>query len=114
MWPTSDRTYGPDPVSPKLPRLLFGERTVESLKPTFRWDPALQGPATPYDLVVYEIIGGDIPWKEVYHREGLSLPEHQMEGPLHPGKMYYWSVRGHQDLWFQTGLDFLLGIAPCF
>lgn len=120
MWPTPDRTYGPEPVSPKLPRLLFGERTVESLQPTFRWKPELQDAATRYDLVVYEVVGGDIPWKEVYYREGLSLPEHQMEEPLHPGNMYYWSVRIHQGVqvsdWsrFSSGLCyvFLMGAGP--
>ena len=97
MWPSSDRTYGLDPVSPQLPRLLFGERTVESLKPTLKWKPSVQEPGATYDLIVYEIIGGDIPWKEVYYREGLTMPEHQVEESLHPGKSYYWSVRVHHS-----------------
>jgi hypothetical protein len=97
MWPIPDQTYGLEPVSPKLPRWLFGERTVESLTPTLKWKPSDQGPGTTYDLIVYEIIGGDIPWKEVYYREGLTMPEHQVEEPLQPGKSYYWSVRAHQD-----------------
>lgn len=118
MWPTSDRTYGPDPISPKLPRLLLGERTVESLKSTFQWKAAFQNSVITYDLIIYEIVGSHtdppIPWKEVYYREGLSLPKHQMEEPLHPGKRYYWSVRVHQGARVSDWSRFSSGICGLF
>jgi hypothetical protein len=77
---TSDNNY-PDPI--------------ESLQPTFRWDPSPE--AETYDFVIYKAfkykgfqraVG-----REIYYREGLKEPEHKIEEPLAPNAEYYWSVR---------------------
>ena len=92
VFPMADGTFGQAPIYPKLPHLILGSRTVESLRPTFRWEPSRETNAT-YDVVVYEMLDSWVPGKEVYYREGIVLAEHQMQKPLQPNSAYYWSVR---------------------
>ena len=111
-FPTQDRIIGRAPIYPKLPHFVVGSRTVESLSPTFRWEPSQEANAT-YDVVVYEMLDGWVPGKEVYYREGIVLAEHQMEKPLQPNRPYYWSVRDrrgeHISGWsrFYSGVCYL-------
>ncbi len=80
-----------NPVSPN---------EVDSLQPTFRWEPAKE-PDMSYDFILYECIKTTDIWKgtsrtmgrELYYREGLTVTEHRIEDPLAPGKEYFWSVR---------------------
>ncbi len=75
-------------------------KTVDSLQPTFRWEPSPE-PNVIYDLIVHEGIKEESFWKgtkravgrEVYYREGLEAREHRIEEPLKPGTEYYWSLR---------------------
>ncbi len=72
---------------------------VDSLQPTFRWEPLPESNVT-YDFIIYECIIGDpifktkrLAGREIYYREGLEDAEHKIEEPLKPGAYYYWSVR---------------------
>lgn len=86
FWPSYTTIHGLTPVHPHV-----GGR-VESLRPTFRWEPPAHEPDVAYDLIIYESLLGVL-GKEVYFREGLTNPEHQVEEPLRPNTLYYWSVR---------------------
>lgn len=79
---------------------------VDSLTPTFRWEP-WSDPNVTYDLIVYEGITEYSFWKgtrravggEVYYREALQETVHEIEEPLKPDTEYHWSLRirrGHQ------------------
>jgi len=84
----------PEVGNPNYPKV------VESLKPTFQWEPS-QEPDVAYDFVIYEGIKEEDFWKgtkravgrEVYYREGLTEPKHTIEESLKPDVEYYWSVR---------------------
>lgn len=88
------RPVYPEPGSPAWPQ------QVDSLQPTFRWEPAKETDVA-YDLIVYECIKTEDFWKgksrtvgrEVYYRKGLTATEHRLEEPLAPAREYYWSVR---------------------
>jgi hypothetical protein len=83
---------------------------VDTLAPTFRWQPfniALVAASTPQgdaciDNVTYEIriwqtaSGGT--GRLVYAREELTAAEHRIEQPLHAGTRYAWSVRAHFEV----------------
>lgn len=83
-------------VTPIYPKVGLRPPTVESLRPTFRWEPVAE-PDARYDFITYEshelarwewAIG-----KEVYYREGLKEAEHKLEVLLQPNRAYYWSMR---------------------
>lgn len=38
------------------------------------------------------------PGKLVYSKQGLTTPEHQLETPLEPDSLYFWTVRAHFTL----------------
>lgn len=89
-------TYPPLQPQTKIP-------TISSLQPTFVWQPSNE-PDTTYDLVIYEGLQpkshpraqlAHLPHRgrRVYYRENLSDASHQIEIPLHPDSLYYWSVR---------------------
>lgn len=75
-------------------------KAVDSLTPTFRWEPSKE-PGVTYDFVVYEGIKEETFRKgtkravgrQIYYREGLTGTEHVIEEPLNPDSEYYWSVR---------------------
>ncbi len=77
---------------------------IESLEPTFRWEPLPESGVT-YDLIVFEAIVEGINWQdgrraygqEIYYREGLKEAEHRIEEPLRPDTEYIWSVRRGQS-----------------
>jgi hypothetical protein len=97
VWSRSFR--GLEPVSPSVQLGRFSE--VGSLQPELRWKPAkAQGPT--YDLIIWD--SGLDPEKTlpregeqlgsvVYQREGLSETSHQVDMPLKPNTLYFWSVR---------------------
>lgn len=81
-------------VTPISPRAKQSMTTVETLQPTFRWEPAAEG-GVRYDFIILEshphyreVVG-----REVYYKEGLQEPEHTLEVSLQPYRVYYWSVR---------------------
>jgi hypothetical protein len=84
----------PEVGHPNMPKV------VDSLQPTFRWEPVPERGAT-YDFIVYECIKDDDFWKgprravgrEIYYREGLNQTEHKIEESLKPNREYFWSVR---------------------
>jgi hypothetical protein len=90
---------GLKPIYPEVGNPNF-PKAVESLRPTFQWEPYKE-PNVAYDFVIYE----GIKWqdfvkgtkravgREVYYREALKKPKHQIEEPLKPDTEYYWSVR---------------------
>jgi hypothetical protein len=97
------------PVSRKGLSLLTEFVKVDTLTPTFRWQPltirtnqATRRESAKIDNLTYEIRiwrtisrdGG----KLVYRREKLITTEHRVEKPLDPGTRYYWSVRAHFEI----------------
>lgn len=80
---------------------------VDTLTPTFRWQPlaiepesqSSQHPPIRIEKVTYELrIWRTVPdgyGKLVYAREDLTTTEHKLERPLAPGTRYLWSVRAH-------------------
>jgi len=91
---------GVKPLYPKV-GLPSVPTSVDSLQPTFRWEPAPESDVT-YDLIIYEgIVQGSF-WKEgvkravgreIYYRKGIKEAEHKIEETLNPDAEYYWSVR---------------------
>lgn len=83
-----------DGITPIYPKAELNQ-TVDSLQPTFRWEP-VAGANVRYDFIILEALGGGrYPGvgKEVYFREGLQVPEHTLKVSLQPDQEYYWSVR---------------------
>jgi hypothetical protein len=84
----------PEVGHPNMPKV------VDSLQPTFQWEPLPERGAT-YDFIVYECIKEEDFLKgprralgrEVYYREGLNETKHKIEEPLKPDSEYFWSVR---------------------
>ncbi|MHC4278011.1 MAG: hypothetical protein ACYSTI_11925 [Planctomycetota bacterium] len=87
--------HGVTPISPEhgFPGAADHPTTVETIQPTFRWEPVDERDAR-YDLIIYESHGVYAAvGREVYYREGLTDPEHTLEVPLQPNREYHWSVR---------------------
>ncbi len=87
--------HGVTPISPEPGISGWTDRptAVESLQPTFRWEPVAERDAR-YDLIIYESHGRFAAvGREAYYREGLTEPEHTLKVPLHPNREYHWSVR---------------------
>ncbi len=78
-------------VTPIAPEAGFFP-VVESLQPTFRWEPVADSNAR-YDFVIFESYDYPVVGRKVYYREGLQEPEHTLEVSLQPDRKYYWSVR---------------------
>jgi hypothetical protein len=91
---------------------LFGEFVeVDSLRPTFRWQPLLPSAIAPseeiaiteaienitYELRIWRTAAGELS-KLVYERRDLKSPCHRLETSLSPDTRYYWSVRAHFKL----------------
>ncbi|MGD9307975.1 MAG: hypothetical protein PVG51_02485 [Desulfosarcina sp.] len=97
------------PVTRKGLSLLTQFVEMDTLTPTFRWQPltirtnqATRRESAKVDNITYEIRiwrtisrdGG----KLVYRREKLMTAEHRVEQPLDPGTRYYWNVRAHFEI----------------
>lgn len=95
------------PVERKWHALLAEFVEVDSLTPTFRWQPldrVIMDPSVPCENASTESVTYEIRiWrtvtrgagKLVYAKSQLTAPEHRLERPLDPGTRYYWSVRAH-------------------
>jgi hypothetical protein len=72
------------------------DETVNTLRPTLRWEPTTEQDAT-YDLAIVQQTSEDTFHKEgeayAYYVQGLAAPEHQLSRPLEPGVVYLWSIR---------------------
>lgn len=85
-----------------LPRYEF--TSYAKPQPTFRWEAFEPvGPdADRVRNVTYEIrvarAERGLPGKEVYRREGLTEPEHTVEGRLASAHEYFWTVRARFEL----------------
>ena len=100
--------YNP-PVTRKGLSLLTDFVKVDTLTPTFRWQPLTikvdpssgQGPAQidniTYEIRIWRTVSSN-DGKLVYRREQLTATEHRPEQPLDPGTRYSWSVRGHFEI----------------
>jgi len=83
---------------------------VDSLTPTFRWQPldiTLVAPLHPMERVQVDHVSYEIRiWqtvikntgKLVYVQDRLAATEHRITRPLSPGTRYYWSVRAHFEV----------------
>lgn len=112
-------TFGLEPLDPK-PRgttvsedaasMRFAWPEIDSLRPTLRWasfprpgdvsadaDNMHRVSNVRYDLVIAEEQGLGV-GKIVYRRNGLPMPEHQLESPLASSRRYFWTVRARFDL----------------
>jgi micrococcal nuclease len=74
------------------------DQTVDTLQPTFRWEPVAE-PDARYDFVIYDSYAPPSigPRGKVYYRQGLQEPEHTLEVSLQPDRKYYWSVRMRRE-----------------
>ena len=88
------------PMYPEVGHPVYHVITVESLRPTLRWQASPKAKEG-YDLVVYEGPETFFAYMErgehttVYAREGIQQTEHALETPLQPDRYYLWSVREH-------------------
>ncbi len=101
-----------NPPVERSPLALYSDFVmVNSLQPIFRWEPfprpddleaTEEGAFRRIKAVTYELRI----WKTttgtsgplVYAREGLKVPNHQVEEPLEPSTQYLWTVRAHFTL----------------
>ncbi|MFX0139391.1 MAG: hypothetical protein ACFFDN_37470 [Candidatus Hodarchaeota archaeon] len=75
-------------------------KQVDSLYPTFLWEPS-PDPDVTYDFILYEGIRIEDFWRgikralgeEVCYCQGLKTSKFTTEKSLKPGMEYYWSVR---------------------
>ena len=96
------------PVKIKTFSLYGGFVEVDSLQPTFQWQPFTLSEEAAADKtsgtkviedVTYEIriwktaAGAD--GKLIYERRDLVEAHHRIETPLEPGTRYFWSIRPH-------------------
>jgi hypothetical protein len=79
---------------------------VDSLQPTFRWQPFPRAEdrqadeegvfnrieKVTYELRIWKTTAGES-GTLVYAREGLKVPHHALEKPLEPSTQYLWTVR---------------------
>jgi hypothetical protein len=92
------------PVYPPLEKKAFALCTeaveVDSLRPTFQWQPFLRTDErlagrvqkVTYELRVWKTVPGQS-GQLVYARDGLESPYHELTEPLEPSRKYLWSVR---------------------
>ena len=94
------------PVTRKALSLETEFVAVDTLTPTFRWQPLAVGAASSdgrgtaqidditYEIRIWRTVSGR-DGKLAYRREHLTACEHRLAAPLDPGRRYYWSVRAH-------------------
>lgn len=99
------------PVARKKWHSLVAEFVeVDSLTPTFRWQPldiALVAPSHPvehahvdhvrYEIRIWQTVTNST-GKLVYVQDRLTATEHRITRPLSPGTRYFWSVRAHFEV----------------
>jgi hypothetical protein len=100
------------PVEIKTFALYSEFVVVDSLQPTFRWQPltiSLEKRSrenaeafgrienVTYEIRIWRTTAGRS-GKMVYARKGLTAVYHRLEMPLDPGTRYLWSVRAHFNL----------------
>ena len=97
------------PVSRTGLSLLLDFVEVDTLTPTFSWQPlairadrkTAMEPARieniTYEIRIWRVIRRDGD-KLVYLAEKLTTTEHRLEQPLDPDTRYYWSVRAHFEI----------------
>jgi len=95
---------GLQPAYPPLEKKIFATYPnfveVDSLQPTFQWQPFprpedfLAGKVqnVTYELRIWTTTPGES-GKLRYVRSGLKSPYHKLEEPLEPSSKYFWSVR---------------------
>lgn len=102
---------GIEPISPDAGNPVFAD-TVDSLSPTFRWEPDVEDPHT-YDLAIWDVgsfaqkgiwpttayvpMGNKEPGPQVYLKENIPVAEHTLEVALAPDTLYLWSIRTRLD-----------------
>jgi hypothetical protein len=83
-----------DSYSQPIPQeFRVAAQRIDSLQPTLRWE-AFSGTNVTYDLNIWRA-GRLAPEAVVYSRSGIPQPSHELEHPLDPSTLYYWSVRTH-------------------
>ena len=97
--PKGTSAGAPPDMGPRPPVEMAQSRT-----PLLVWEPLPRMPwrSAPavweavgdrrYDLRIWEVVD-DAPGDIVYERLGLTATRHQVEAPLGPASMYFWSVR---------------------
>lgn len=98
------------PVERKWYALLTEFVEVDTLTPTFRWQPLDIGPVDPstprndgpidnvtYEIRIWQTVARST-GKLVYAKSLLTATEHRLERPLNPGTRYFWSVRAHFEV----------------
>jgi len=88
------------PVEKKTFAIYSDFVEVDSLQPTFQWQPfprpeddfADRAQDVTYELRIWTTVPGPS-GKLRYARDGLELPAHKLEKPLEPSTQYLWSVR---------------------
>ena len=95
---------GLHPEYPPVEKKTFAKYSefveVDSLQPTFQWQPfprpeddfADRVQDVTYELRIWTTVIGPS-GKLRYARDGLKLPAHKLEKPLKPSTQYLWSVR---------------------
>lgn len=104
------RTVGLEVHAPPVERGTFTRQTtftpVDSLRPTFRWQPLeaalpeelwLRVHAVTYELRVWQ--ADQEGTRLVYRRADLPAAEHTLGEPLAPARRHFWTVRA----WFDLG-----------
>ena len=110
---TKPAVVGLYPTAPPVARKGFSLLTdfveVDTLTPTFRWQPLFFSanhstgtePARieniTYEIRIWRVIRND-GGKLVCLGEKLATTEYRPEKPLDPGTRYYWSVRAHFEI----------------
>ena len=97
-----DKGVGVTPLTPTVEYLPDKFPRIQSLTPTFSWEPS-QREGVSYDLIIYEWVKGSfgpayvsVKGKVVRYEEGLTEPRWQTRVPLESNTRYYWSVRLRQ------------------
>lgn len=98
------------PVVRKVFSLFPDFVKVDTLMPTFRWQPLTIAPIDQstqqetgrienitYEIRIWRTVSTDTD-KLVYARDQLTATEHRLEKPLEPGTQYLWSVRAHFEI----------------
>ncbi len=98
-------------LRPEYPNVGPAYVKVDSLKPTFRWEPFprpqdyeadKEGVLRRINHVTYDLkilrAEDDYPIELIYARQGLPDPSHSIEEPLEPSTKYYWTIRARFEL----------------
>ena len=97
---------GLHPAYPPLEKKIFATYPnfveVDSLQPTFYWQPfprpedSLDSKVqnVTYEFRIWTMTPGES-GKVRYARSGLKSPYHKLEEPLEPSSKYFWSIRAH-------------------